>query len=110
MTVRIHDVFADLPGAFTGALGYPVTVSPAGGAARRVRAIIRAPMAELAGGFGEASRGVKGKRVPASFAAADVPGLRKGDPVVIVDGGPAWLVRDPEPDGRGMIRCELERS
>lgn len=110
MSVPIHDIFAAVPGAFTGSFGYPVTVSPGGQAARPVRAIIRAPMSELVGRAGDASPGVKGKRVPASFAQADVPGLRNGDPVVIVDGGATWLVRSPEHDGRGMVQCELERG
>lgn len=108
--IPTHRVFRHLPAAFTRTLGYLVHVSVAGQAPRQVRVIVRAPMAELAGTSGDASPGVKGRRVPASFAEADVPGLRNGDEVSVVEGGPVWLVREPEPDGRGMVRCELERA
>lgn len=110
MPVPRHPVFARMPVAFTGALGYAVTVSPAGGAARVVQAIVRASYAELAGQTGMGSPGIKGRRVPASFVEDDVPGLRDGDAVTVVNGGPIWRVREPEADGRGMVRCELERD
>ena len=71
---------------------------------------MRAPWSELAAASGDSSPGVKGKRVPASFAEADVPGLRNGDRVTIGVEGIVWRVREPEPDGRGMIRCYLERD
>jgi hypothetical protein len=110
LSFATHPVFARLPGAFTQRLGYPVLVAPGGQAEREVRAIVRAPFAELAGRSGDSAPGVKGRRVPASFIEADVPGLRNGDAVRAEAGGPVWRVREPEPDGRGMVRCELERG
>lgn len=108
--IPAHGVFRHLPDAFTRSLGYLVSVAPGGAAPRQVRAIVRASMAEMAGVSGDAAPGVKGKRVPASFAEADVPGVRNGDVVTVVEGGAVWRIREPEADGRGMVRCELERS
>lgn len=110
MSFPIHPVFRRLPAAFAARLGYPVLVAPGGQAARWVRAIVRAPVAELAGRSGDSAPQVKGRRVPASFPEAEVPGLRNGDVVRAEEGAPIWRVRSPESDGRGMVRCELERG
>ncbi len=108
MAIRPHGVFADMPGAFTDALGDPVMVSPGGAAARCVRAVVRAPAGQPAGPVGKSAPGVIARMITASFAELDVPGLRDGDITVI--GGVTFRVREPMPDGRGMVRCELERS
>jgi hypothetical protein len=108
MAIAPHPVFGGMPGAFLDALGTTVTVKIGAAAPKAVRAIVRAPAGQIAGEAGYSAPGATGRIVTASFAESDVAGLSEGDLVTI--GGVGWLVKEPLPDGRGMMRCELERA
>ncbi|WP_420798717.1 head-tail joining protein [Nitratireductor pacificus] len=109
MPIPPHPVFADMPGAFLDAFGVSCEVTISGvPLASPVRAIVRGPSGEVITGSGYGEPGLNGMTPRVSFAVVDVPGLKDGDRMVL--GGVTWVVREPLPDGRGMVRCELERG
>ena len=107
MTIPAHPVFGAMPDAFLDALGDECIVT-IGGVSKTVRGILRAPHEQIVPDAGYGEPGVNGARPRASFAEADVPGLKNGDRVT--HAGVTWKICEPLPDGRGMVRCELERS
>ncbi|MFC6490899.1 head-tail joining protein [Nitratireductor sp. GCM10026969] len=110
MTIPPHPVFGDMPDAFLDALGEGGADVTIGGVPlpEPVRVIARGPFGAIAPDAGYGEPGVNGMTPKASFAEVDVPGLKDGDTMVFK--GVAWKIREPLPDGRGMVRCELERA
>jgi len=109
MTIPPHPVFTGMPAAFLDALGETGEVTIGGVPLDDpVRVIIRGPFGEVAGGAGYGEPGVNGMTPRASFAETDVPNISDGDKLTFR--GVTWTVREPLPDGRGMVRCELERA
>lgn len=102
-----HPAFADMPEAFLDALGTPVIVTIGGNPPKALRAIVRGPWAQIAAAGGYSAAGATGRMVTVSFAETDVPGIVENATRVNVGGG-EWLVKEPLPDGRGMVRAELE--
>ncbi len=109
MTIPAHPVFIDMPDAFLDALGEEGELTIGGvGLPAPVRAVVRGPFGEVVAGGGFGEPGVNGMSPKVSFVEADVPGLKDGDRFIFK--GVAWIVREPMPDGRGIVRCELERA
>lgn len=91
-------IFDGLADVFTGALGQPVTITPAAGAPRAITAIV---VARSVDAFGVV------QPQPAIHArAADVAGVEDGASVVI--GADTYLARGFREDGRGMVTITLE--
>lgn len=102
-----HGVFGALNRAIVGALGFECTVAlPSGAATVMVKA--RAPSGALFGDAGHGRPGASGRLTDAVFVESDVPGLADGTIVTIA--GEDWIARSPLPDGRGKVRCDLERG
>lgn len=108
MSIGVHEVFGGIPEAFLEAFGADCLVTIGAAAPVAVRGILRAPHGQIAPDAGFEEPGVDGSRPTASFAEADVPGLADGH--TVVHAGVTWTIRNPLPDGRGMVRCELERA
>ncbi len=108
MTIPAHPVFADMPDAFLDAFGETGELTIGGiPLPQPVRAIVRGPFGGVVDGGGYGEPGVNGMSPRASFAEADVPGLSDDDRFTFM--GVTWIIREPSADGRGMVRCELER-
>ncbi|WP_274426750.1 head-tail joining protein [Chelativorans sp. YIM 93263] len=110
MTVPPHPVFGHMPGAFLDALGEDGARVTIGGVELpdSVRVIARGPFGEVVPNAGYGEGGVNGMTPKASFFEGDVPGLKDGDTMTFK--GETWKIREPLPDGRGMVRCELEKA
>lgn len=93
-------VFDGLADAVTGALGQPVTVTPAGGASRVISAMVVARS--------EDEIGVVQAQPAIHARALDVADLADGD--AISAGGVDYVARVIRPDGRGMTTIILEAS
>lgn len=110
MTIPPHPVFAHMPNAFLDALGEGGAQLTIGGVPlpEPVRVIARGPFGEIASAAGYGEPGVNGMTPKVSFHETDVPGLKDGDTMVFK--GVTWKICEPLPDGRGMVRCELEKA
>ncbi|WP_265518966.1 head-tail joining protein [Nitratireductor luteus] len=109
MTIPPHPVFGAMPNAFLSTLGEECELTIGGvPLPGPIRVIARGPFGSVAPDSGYGESGVSGMRPKASFAETDVPGLKDGDTMVFK--GVTWKICQPEPDGRGMVRCELEKA
>lgn len=110
MSIPVHPVFGGMPDAFLDALGEDGAQITIAGVplAEPVRVVARGPFGAIAPDAGYGEGGVNGMTPTASFAEGDVPGLKDGDRMVFK--GVTWIIREPLPDGRGMVRCQLERA
>lgn len=94
-------VFDGLAGAFTGAFGQTVTITPNGGASRDIIAIFRDKSEEDdLGGYGAMIR-----EVYISAASEDVADITEGDAVVV--DGVSYTTQAPMRDGRAMTKINL---
>lgn len=105
--IPAHPVFAGMNRALVNALGYDCTVALPGGAVT-VKVKARAPSADIMADSGHGRPAVAARMTDALFVESDVPGLAEGTVVTIA--GEDWVVRMPLPDGRGKVRCDLERA
>lgn len=93
-------IFDGLAEVFTGVLGQPVTVTPAGGSARMISAIFVARVTDDVGVI---------MPMPGIHARSDdVSDLSDGDSISV--DGVAYLAREIRPDGQGMTTIMLEAS
>lgn len=90
--------FDGLADVFVGTLGEAVTVTPTGGSAREITAlVVRRPFDDV---------GITQGRPMFHARASDVSDLADGDSVTI--GAEDFVVRELRPDGKGMVNVVLE--
>lgn len=98
-------VFDGLPDIFTGAFGEAVTVTPAGGEAREIRAIFRRRPREQ---FGAGIGGRVSFEATLAARTADVADLADGAAVEI--GARSYTVAAIQPDDKGMTQISLRSA
>lgn len=53
--------------------------------------------------------GVNGSNPVVLVPTADMPGVARGDSLVVPVGGTSYTIKNPEPDGTGITRLELQK-
>lgn len=97
-------LFDGMAGAFTGAFGQTVSVTPSGGDARDIQAIFRRKSEpDDLGGYGAVV-----SETYISAASEDVADISEGDAITV--DGENFTAQAPMKDGRSMTRIDLSAA